>query len=167
VDLTSTLEAPCAPDVLYEAVVDLDRYPDWLSIVTRAERLPDGPDDGSEAAGDGPADGPVDRPVWSIDLRGRLGPLARSKRLRMVRTIEERPAGGGPGHVRFERDELDGRSHSPWVLDAVVEPTDAGSRLEMRLHYGGSFGGSLLEHMLEDEIEQSRPRLLELVATSR
>jgi hypothetical protein len=31
----------------------------------------------------------------------------------------------------------------------------------MRLHYGGSFGGSLLERMIRDEIERCRPRLLE------
>jgi hypothetical protein len=77
----------------------------------------------------------------------------------MVRTVHE------PGaRARFERRELDGRSHSAWVLAAEVEPTDDGSRLTMNLHYGGSFGGIVLERMLRDEIERSRPRLLDLVA---
>jgi len=78
-----------------------------------------------------------------------------------VRTAHEAPT-----HVRFERRELDGRSHSAWVLDAQVDPTDDGSRLTMRLHYGGSFGGSLLERMLGDEIEQSRPKLLDRVSAA-
>ncbi len=94
-----------------------------------------------------------------MDLRGRVGPLARSKRLRMTRTTLE------PEHlVVFERDERDGRHHSPWVLRAVVEPADAGSRLEMSLHYGGGLWASMLERMLRDEIDQSRARLLELVS---
>ena len=144
VDVTSSLDAPCSADELFAAVDELSMYPAWLSIVPKAVAA-------DAAAGD-------PGPAWLVDLRGRLGPLARSKRLRMVRTAHESPT-----HVRFERHELDGRSHSAWVLDGVVEPTDDGSRLTMHLHYGGSFGGSLLERMLRDEIEQSRPRLLQYV----
>ena len=144
VDLTSTLVAPCPPEELFRAVDDLAAYPGWLSIVPRADAVVAAPDDIG--------------PAWSVDLRGRLGPLARSKRLRMVRTVHE-----SPRHVRFERSELDGRSHSAWVLDAQVEADPGGSRLIMALHYGGSFGGAVLERMLADEIERSRPRLLALV----
>jgi len=144
VDVTSSLDAPCSADELFAAVDELSMYPAWLSIVPKAVAT-------DEAAGD-------PGPAWLVDLRGRLGPLARSKRLRMVRTAHESPT-----HVRFERHELDGRSHSAWVLDGTVEATDDGSRLTMHLHYGGSFGGSLLERMLRDEIEQSRPRLLSYV----
>ena len=138
VDITATFEADVAPEGLFALVEDLDAYPEWLSIV-------------SAVKGDGPA--------WEVELRGRIGPLARSKRLRMERTAHE-----APGHVRFERRELDGRQHSPWVLDAVVDPTADGSRLTMHLHYGGSFGGAVLERMLGDEIEASRPRLAALLA---
>jgi hypothetical protein len=89
-----------------------------------------------------------------VELRGRIGPLARSKRLRMVRTVHE------PGrHARFERRELDGRDHSAWMLDAVVKASGRESTLVMSLHYGGSFGGSLIEKLLVDEIAASRPRL--------
>ena len=146
-DVTASLDAPCSVDELFTAVDDLTSYPSWLTIVTTAVPAV------ADATGDDPG------PAWQVDLRGRLGPLARSKRLRMVRTAFE-----APSHIRFERREVDGRSHSPWVLDAEVLPTDAGSRLTMRLHYGGSFGGSLLERMLKDEIERSRPKLLERVA---
>ena len=90
-------------------------------------------------------------PAWLVDLRGRLGPLARSKRLRMVRTQRT------TDRAVFERREADGKTHSPWVLDATVIPTDEGSRLVMHLHYGGSLWGPVLERMLGDEIEESRP----------
>lgn len=147
-DVTASLDAPCPPERLREWVADLDRYPAWLSIVPRADPEP--------PAGAGGAGG---LPAWAVELRATLGPLARSKRLRMVRTVDE------TGHLRFERDEVDGRQHSPWVLDATVEPLDAAaSRLVMSLHYGGSFGGNLLERLLGDEIEHSKPRLLALVA---
>ncbi len=139
-DLTADLAAPCPPARLFAEVRDLATYPLWLGIVTRVVPDPDEPD------------------VWSVDLRGRLGPLARSKRLRMVCT--ERVEGE---RVRFERRELDGRTHSAWVLEAEVraddDQGDPASTLVMRLHYGGSFGGALLERMLRDEIAQSRPRL--------
>jgi hypothetical protein len=145
-DVTADLEAACSPHELFAWIEDLDRYPDWLDIVPRA---------GTTAADEGDAG-----PAWSVDLRGRLGPLARSKRLRMVRTLHDPDE-----RVRFERRELDGRDHSPWVLDAEITETGEGSRLVMRLHYGGSFVGRLLEGILRDEIEQSRPRLRALVET--
>jgi hypothetical protein len=150
VDLVSTLEAPCSPATLFAVVEDLGRYPDWLSIVPRAV-AEQADDEGADAGG----------PAWTVDLRGRLGPLARSKRLRMVRTRHV-----ADHSVRFERREHDGRSHSTWVLDAEVTPSGAGSLLTMSLHYGGSFGGSVLERMLRDEIERSRPRLLELLSSA-
>ena len=146
-DLTSSLEIPRPAADVFVAVEDLGSYPDWLSIVARAE----------------PADADADDlgPAWLVELRGRLGPLARSKRLRMVRTVHE-----GPNRLRFERRELDGRNHSAWVLDAEVEATsDDAATLTMRLHYGGSFGGSLLERMLGQEVEHSKPRLLALLTT--
>jgi hypothetical protein len=138
-DLDASLDAPCPPGELFGWVDDLGRYPQWLSIVTRAE--------------------PDDAATWLIDLRGRVGPLARSKRLRMTRTRLE------PERVAvFERAERDGRHHSPWVLHAEVTPAPPGSHLEMRLHYGGSLWGSVIERLLRDEIDQSKARLLELVS---
>jgi hypothetical protein len=139
VDLSAELVAPCTPEVLFAWVRDLDRYPEWLEIVTQAQLG----DDGS----------------WAIDLRGRMGPLARTKRLRMVRTeLDE------PHRVVFERQELDGRQHSPWVLTADVVPEGHGARLAMDLHYGGGLFEPLIERVLRDEIERSRLRLLDLAA---
>lgn len=144
--MTATFEAEVPPEALFAVVERLDGYPAWLSIVAGVR--PEGPEvpTGSEA--------------WLVELRGRIGPLSRSKRLRMERTGHEPPR-----WVCFERREVDGRQHASWVLEATVEPTTAGSRLTMHLHYGGTFGGGLLERMLGDEIEASRPRLRELLAS--
>ncbi len=149
VDVIATLDAACPVERFGPWIRDLARYPDWLSIVPRAE--PEAaPADDAAAERDG-------HPAWAVELRATLGPLARSKRLRMVRTVDD------PDHVRFERWELDGRDHSPWVLDARIEPVESGSRLTMLLHYGGTFGTGLLEKLLRDEIESSKPRLRALV----
>lgn len=145
-DVHASLVAPCGPDELFALVDDLGRYPSWNDLVSRCEPL------GGEP------------PAWSIDLRARVGPLARSKRLRMVRTLHD-PAGH---RVAFERHELDGRRHSPWVLEASVERTADGSALAMRLHYGGAlWTGGVLERVLSDQITSGRQRLLELVRPTR
>lgn len=142
---SAALEAPCSADVLFGHVDSLDRYPDWMALVHAAVREP---------AADG------QRPAWSVELRTRVGPLARSKRLRMVRTVLE------PGRTaRFERQETDGRSHSGWVLTASVEPAPHGSRLTMDLEYGGSlWTGGVLQRILDDEIRRGSQRLIELVS---
>jgi hypothetical protein len=91
-----------------------------------------------------------------VELRGKVGPFARSKRLRMVQSTCE-----SPNIVVFERRETDGRKHSPWVLTAQVETTSVGSNLTVNLHYGGTlFTGGVLERLLADQIVQGRERLL-------
>jgi len=144
VDLTVELDAPYPPEVVFPWVAELDRYPSWLDIVPRA--VPD-----REASS----------PSWQVDLRGRLGPLARRKRLRMVRTELDVPR-----RVRFERAELDGRQHAAWVLDASVAPTGEGCRLTMALHYAGTLFAPVLERLLADEVDRSRRRLLDLLAST-
>ena len=126
-------------------MADLARYPAWFGAVQRAE--PDDPRPGDLG------------PAWQVDLRGRLGPLARVKRLRMARSAHVPPSS-----VRFERREEDGRSHSPWVLTAEVRAVPGGSRLEVRLHYGGGLWGPVVERLLADEVERAKPRLLALVS---
>ena len=144
-DVTADLVAPCPPDELFAWVDDLARYPRWLDIVPSATAVEAEPGDPG--------------PAWSVDLRGSVGPFARTKRLRMARTVHE------PGRVRFERVEHDGRDHSAWVLSAAVGPDADGARLSMHLHYGGRLGGPLVERLLADEIRRSRPRLLALVGS--
>ena len=144
-DVVASLEAPSPPEEVFAWVDDLGRYPEWLDIVPRASVAAPQPGDAG--------------PAWSVDLRGRLGPFARAKRLRMVRTVHEPSS-----HARFERVEHDGRPHSSWVLDASVEPRGAATTLTMRLHYGGRLWVPALDRLLADEIERSRPRLLARLA---
>ena len=148
-DLSASLEADCTPEALFEWVGRLDTYDRWLEIVPRTS-------DADPIHGD-------PGPAWHVTLRGRLGPLARSKRLRMVRTEHRPPVGDAPGLAVFERREVDGRDHATWRLTATVDGTPTGSRLVMELHYGGSLWVPLLDRLLTSEIDASRRRLRELV----
>ncbi|MCB0955519.1 MAG: SRPBCC family protein [Ilumatobacter sp.] len=148
-DVHASLQAPCEPAALFAFVDDLARYPDWVDLVHRAEADDDG--DGGDGG----------RPAWAVELRARLGPLARSKRLRMERTVHDTER-----HVAvFERVERDGRHHSPWVLRAEVVGDGEGSALHMHLHYGGAlWTGGLMERALTDQITAGRERLSALVS---
>lgn len=132
-----------SPDAVFSVIDDLGRYPSWMGLVHSAEAL----------AAD----------TWAVQLRARIGPLARSKKLTMTRVVCE-----APRHVRFERRETDGRSHGEWVLDVTVEPDSAPTRtrLVMVLHYGGRLWSSVVEKVLHDEIEASKRRLDTLLARS-
>lgn len=148
-DLRASLDADRPPERLFAWVGALDTYDRWLDIVPRS--VPAAPADGDPG------------PAWDVTLRGRLGPLARSKRLRMVRTEHRAPVDGEPGVAVFERRETDGRQHATWRLTATVEATSIGSRLLMDLHYGGTLWVPLLDRVLTSEIESSRQRLRALV----
>ncbi|CAN5523088.1 hypothetical protein BH10ACT2_BH10ACT2_06300 [soil metagenome] len=151
-DVHASLEAPCDADVLFGLVDDLAVYPHWVDLVHRADPLSDGEWD------------VVSDAVWQVELRARIGPLARSKRLRMKRTAHDVVA----RHVVFTRAEADSRRHSAWVLTADVAPLTAGSALRMHLHYGGGlWGGGLLERALADQITNGRARLAALASATR
>ena len=138
-DVRASLDAACDPTRLFGIVSDLSKYPQWMDLVHRVS--PDGED------------------AWDVELRAKVGPFARSKRLRMVRS-ESQP----PNLVRFERREGDGRTHAPWVLTATIASSGGTSTLTMHLHYGGSlFTGGLLERVLGEQIERGRSRLAALV----
>lgn len=149
-DVRADLTAGCSRDRLLIWVEDLERYPRWMRLTHRVERLPDDP---LGAA-------------WSVELRAQVGRLARSKRLRMVRVAHDESC------VVFERHEADGRRHSPWVLTVTLsEPpadegqasTDPVTHLAMHLHYGGRlWTGGVLERILTDEIERGRDALVAL-----
>lgn len=141
VEITESIDVPHDPEVVFAVVQDLAGYPAWIDIVTRVVV-----DDNS------------DDDAWIVDLRGRVGPLARSKRLRMVRTTFD-----APNSVGFQRRELDGRSHSDWTLSASVTDlgdSSSGTRLTMRLGYSGGLWGPVLERLLGDVVTSSRSRLL-------
>lgn len=153
-ETSAEMTASCTPGELFAYVADLEKYPQWLGgLVHAADRAGDS-EDGA--------------PVWRVELRSRLGPMARSKTLRMVRTefVPEQVA-------LFERAEIDGRQHATWRLRAEVMPlsrlqgssaSTERSRLLMTLTYEGSlWTGGLLERVLRDQIEAGRDRLSEIL----
>lgn len=146
VDVSASVEAPCDQATLFSLIDELTDYPRWMPLAHQVQH--------TAADGDG-------RPAWNVELRARVGPFARSKRLRMVRTRHEPAA----ATARFERAENDGRRHSPWVLEAHVVSVGSGSRLDMHLHYGGAlWTGGVMERVLADQIVAGRQRLLEMVS---
>lgn len=140
---------PGPPERAFALVDDLAAYPEWMDLVHDVEEV-------------SPTDG--DR-TWNVELQAQVGPFARSKRLRMVRTVHD------PEHrVVFERAEVDGRRHSPWVLAATLDPdgVDRGEvRLTMTLTYGGNlWTGAVLQRVLDDHVERGAAALRDLLARS-
>jgi hypothetical protein len=139
VDIRVDVNLPCSAKELFPFIDDLAQYPSWMGLVHTV--VPEG------------------EGVWQVELRGKIGPFARSKRLRMIQVETSEPH-----HIRFERQENDGRSHSDWVLDAQVTEVGSASTLNMTLRYSGRLFSSVVERALHDEIEASKQRLRELVA---
>lgn len=140
-DASATLGA--GPDRVFRWVEDLTTYPRWFRIVDRVR-------DAAAVEGE---------QRWDVDLAARLGPLKRTKRVRMARPVHDL----GERKVCFERDEGDGRGHSAWVLQAGVAPHPGGCRLRMRLHYGGVAWVPGLDLLLRDEARRAGGRLERLV----
>ena len=138
-DIRVDVNLPCSAKELWPFIDDLAQYPSWMGLVHTV--VPEG------------------EGVWQVELRGKIGPFARSKRLRMIQVETSEPH-----HIRFERQENDGRSHSDWVLDAQVTEVGSASTLNMTLHYGGRLFSNVVERALHDEIEASKQRLRNLVA---
>lgn len=140
---------PGPPERAFALVDDLAAYPDWMDLVHHVS--PATPDPGSA----------VRSPAWSVELQAQVGPFARSKRLRMVRVVH-RP----PSEVVFERAEVDGRTHSPWILRATLSPMVGDTvELVMTLTYGGNlWTGAVLQRVLDDHVERGAQALAALLA---
>jgi hypothetical protein len=139
------LDVPAPAELVWPHIADLAAYPAWMRLVHRADAV----------------DGDDVRARWDVELRARVGPLARSKRLRMARTVHE------PIRlVRFERDEFDGRDHAQWVLTATLDPVgEDSSRLVMDLVYTGAlWTAGLLDRALESEIRRGKEGLLRVLS---
>ena len=155
--------APAA--AVYPFVADLAAYPRWLPLVHEALTSP-------------AEEGAI--PAWEVEIRARVGPFARSKRLRMARieSIDDRL-------VVFERAEVDGREHARWALRVeLVEtpdtpgatPTDEPSTdqppkyqtstvVTMHLAYDGRlWTAGILERVLDEEVRRGRSGLVALVS---
>ncbi|MET0325254.1 MAG: SRPBCC family protein [Ilumatobacteraceae bacterium] len=131
------------PASLFAHVETLDRYPPWMRLIHRVE----------------PVEPDHDRPAWRVELRARVGPFARSKSLRMVRTVYE------ADHVaRFERVQDDERDHAEWILMATVDAAGDGATLVTELTYTGKLWGSgALQRILDDEVRRGKAALRQLV----
>ncbi len=128
-------------------VDDLSAYPSWMSLVHSAIRV----------EGEQP-------PTWNVELRASVGPLARSKRLRLVRS--EYATIGDVHRLVFERRETDGRTHAIWRLTVTVTEAAGRTSLTMHLHYDGRFFVGVVESILRQHIEAGRARLSELLAAN-
>lgn len=136
------LEQP--PQRVHAVLRDLASYPAWMPLVHRVAEVPG------------------DQAVWDVTLRARVGPLARSKRLRMVRTVDESPL-----LVRFERRETDGRDHSLWTMEASVAPSvhhPGGSVVHIELRYEGGLWSGALDALLGTSVDDAVEGLRRQVA---
>jgi carbon monoxide dehydrogenase subunit G len=150
-DLEETIDLAATRPQVVDVLSDLASYAEWLDIVSLAE----------------PAGVEIDdRPVWMVELRARIGPFARTKRLRMVRTVLD--IGPDRTEVLFTRREEGARDYSDWTLSVVVEDAGAAEcRVVLRLHYGGSlWTPGPLERVLADQVRVGRERLSRVVATN-
>lgn len=125
------LDAP--PTEVMPLIDDLGSYPRWMPLVHVVDR--------------------EDEATWRVELRAKVGPFARSKRLRMRRTHRS------PTEVVFERDEGDGRRHSTWVLRGEVRAVEGGTTVRMNLRYGGALWAPILDRVLADQVEMGRAGL--------
>lgn len=153
-ELEAALHTPAPPAAVIAYVAELDRYPQWMALVHAASRVAD-----------------AEIPTWDVELRAKVGPFARSKRLRMVRTeyVE-----GSMTRIVFERREIDGRQHAGWRLEVTIRSNDAPTQdssphrsdthLVMHLHYDGRFFVSVVEAILQQNVDAGRRRLGELLA---
>jgi ribosome-associated toxin RatA of RatAB toxin-antitoxin module len=131
-----TVAAPASR--VFPYVARLEAYPLWLPLVHEALAVDEGT-----------------HPAWDVELRARVGPFARSKRLRMQRSelVDDRLA-------VFERAEVDGRQHARWALRAELDEQGGTTTVTMHLAYDGSlWTGGLLEKVLEEEIRRGRAGL--------
>ena len=149
---------PGPPERAFALVDDLSAYPAWMDLVHDVQEVQE-----QVSATGG-------QRAWEVELQAQVGPFARSKRLRMVRTVHEPDR-----RVVFERAEIDGRRHSTWILAAVLEPDahaeslgEASTKLTMTLTYGGNlWTGAVLQRVLDDHVERGARALCGLLTEAR
>ena len=99
--------------------------------------------------------------AWDVELRAKVGPFARSKRLRMERTTDS------PQLIVFERKENDGRDHAAWRMTCTMVEKGENVVMRVELYYGGAlWTGGILEKVLADHIERGRENLRALVSVN-
>jgi carbon monoxide dehydrogenase subunit G len=126
------------PAVVHPYVADLARYVEWMPMVHDVE--------------------PVDDGIWNVELRAKVGVFARSKRLRMKRTVNTSQ------QIVFERDEIDGRRHSPWKMSVALHNVEAGCVVTVDLSYGGNlWTAGILDRVLVAQVDAGKTGLVRVV----
>jgi carbon monoxide dehydrogenase subunit G len=134
VKLDESVLVPALTEQVRPHVEDLALYNAWMPLVHGVER--------------------VDSTTWNVELRAKVGPFARSKRLRMTKTVDE------PSRIVFERREVDGKSHAPWLLSVTLQPRGNETLVSVQLEYQGTlWTGGLLDKVLRDHIAVAKELL--------
>ena len=135
---SSDVELNLAPALVHPYVSDLARYVEWMPMVHDAEVVGD--------------------EVWNVELRAKVGVFARSKRLRMKRTVNTSQ------HIVFERDEIDGKRHSPWTMAIALQTVNSGCVVTVDLSYGGTlWTAGILDRVLAAQVEAGKIGLARVV----
>ncbi len=139
---SSSLDLDAPVGTVAALVDDLSAYAQWMPMIHGIERAD--------------ADGET---AWSAELRAKVGPFARSKRLRMVRTVRDTSPDGAVTVV-FARREVPARQHSAWTMTVRVSPRGPGCTVAMDLEYGGSlWTAGVLDRVLASNIEAGKKGL--------
>lgn len=135
---SSTVDVPADMSAVRPFVEDLSSYPSWMPMVHSVSA--------------------VTSDVWLVELRAKVGVFARSKALRMRRTMNEENI------ILFERDEADGRQHSPWVMRVTLAPSQLGSNVTIDLSYGGTlWTAGILDRVLASQVDAGKAGLVRAV----
>lgn len=135
---SSSIDLPYAIEFVRPFVEDLSAYPAWMPMVHTVSV--------------------VDEEVWAVELRAKVGVFARSKKLRMRRSMNDENV------IVFERDEDDGRQHSPWVMRVLLSPTASGTTVTIDLSYGGTlWTAGILDRVLASQVDAGKAGLVKAV----
>jgi carbon monoxide dehydrogenase subunit G len=138
VKYSSSVELPVGQETVLPFVNDLSKYPQWMPLVHSVVLDADA--------------------SWNVELRAKVGVFARSKRIRMTRTMNT------DHEVVFERNELDGRQHSPWRLAISLQGSDTSSTVTMNLEYGGTlWTAGVLDRVLASQVDAGKANLAKVV----
>lgn len=135
---SSSVDVPAPLNVVLPFVNDIAQYPKWMPLV-------------HSATADGEA-------AWSVELRAKVGVFARSKKIRMQRTVNTAE------EVVFERSEDDGRTHSPWKLAVKIADHVDATQVTMHLEYGGTlWTAGVLDRVLASQVDAGKQGLCRVV----
>ena len=136
--VSRTVEFAAPTEAVRPLLRDLSTYPKWVPIVSSVEQ------DGERH--------------WIVELRVSIGPFARSKQLRMERSIDN------DEHIMFSRNESDGRKHAHWELRFDVSDVGAQASVTAVLEYQGTmWTPGPVEDALHSGLDAAVEHLRELV----